>query len=132
MEPFRFHLYVCTQQKPEGVPSCAASNSAAIVEAFENELLSRGLIRDIQLTACGCMVLCDERPIMVIYPQGIWYRRVQLSDVPEIVTALANGSKPLDRLLWSDGPAMRAMSIDHGEKYRAAKAAREKEKLAAG
>jgi (2Fe-2S) ferredoxin len=125
MEPFRFHLYVCTQQKPEGVPSCAASNSIAMLEVLEKEILQRGLGRDVQLTTCGCMGLCDERPMMVMYPEGVWYRRVQPSDVTEILASLVNGGKPVKRLVWNDAPAMRAMSIEHGEKYRAAKAARE-------
>ncbi len=35
MEPFRFHLFVCTQQKPEGVTSCPASGSFAVLEEFD-------------------------------------------------------------------------------------------------
>ena len=43
MEPFRFHLFVCTQQKPEGVPSCAASGSFAVLDALDREIQARGL-----------------------------------------------------------------------------------------
>ena len=60
MEPFRFHSFVCTQQKPEGVPSCPASGSFAVLGALDRELLARGLSHDVQLTTCGCMGLCDE------------------------------------------------------------------------
>jgi (2Fe-2S) ferredoxin len=127
MEPFRVHLYVCTQQKPEGVTSCSAANSGAVLEALDREIQARGLDHDVQLTTCGCLGLCDERPMMVIYPQGTWYRRVQAADVPEIVESLRNGGRPIERLVWNDGPAMRAIAIDHTEKYRAAKAAREAE-----
>ncbi len=126
MEPFRFHLFVCTQQKPEGVPSCAASGSLAVLEGLDREVQKRGLSPDVQLTTCGCMGLCDEGPVMVVYPEGVWYRRVQSSDVSEIVDAHLLHNKPVDRLVWNDAPAMRAMSIEHGEKFRAAMAAREK------
>lgn len=125
MEPFRVHLYVCTQQKPEGVPSCAAANSAAVAEMLDREIQACGLDHEVQLTTCGCLGLCDERPMMVVYPVGTWYRRVQVDDVPEIVESLCKGGTPVARLVWNDGPAMRAMAIDHTEKYRAAKAARE-------
>jgi len=126
MEPFRFHLFVCTQQKPEGVPSCPASGSFAVLDELDREIQARGLIRDVQLTTCGCMGLCDEGPIMVVYPAGVWYRRVHSSDVSEIVGTHLRDDKPVDRLIWNDAPAMKAMSVEHGEKFRAAIAVRDK------
>ena len=126
MEPFRFHLFVCTQQKPEGVPSCPASGSFAVLGALDREIQARGLNHDVQLTTCGCMGLCDEGPVMVVYPAGVWYRRVQPSDVSEIVDTHLRDGKPVDRLIWNDAPAMKAMAVEHGEKFRAAMAAREK------
>ena len=126
MEPFRFHFFVCTQQKPEGTPSCSKSGSFAVFDALDREIQMRGLNNDVQITSCGCMGLCDEGPVMVVYPAGAWYRRVQPSDVPEIVGTHLRDGKPVDRLVWNDAPAMKAMSLEHGEKFRAAMAAREK------
>ncbi|MFZ0800294.1 MAG: methyltransferase [Terriglobales bacterium] len=126
MEPFRFHLFVCTQQKPEGVPSCPASGSFAVLGALDREIQTRGLNHDVQLTTCGCMGLCDEGPVMVVYPDGVWYRHVQPSDVSELVGTHLRDGKPVDRLAWNDAPAMKAMAVEHGEKFRAAMAAREK------
>jgi 3-hydroxy-5-methyl-1-naphthoate 3-O-methyltransferase len=126
MEPFRFHLFVCTQQKPEGVPSCPSGGSLAVLGALDREIQTRGLNRDVQLTTCGCMGLCDEGPVMVVYPTGTWYRRVQPSDVSEIVGAHLRDGRPVDRLTWNDAPAMKAMAVEHGEKFRAAMAARDK------
>jgi len=126
MEPFRFHTFVCTQQKPEGVPSCPASGSFAVLDALDRELQARGLIKDAQLTTCGCMGLCDEGPVMVVYPAGVWYRHVRPADVSEIVDTHLRDGKPVDRLVWNDASAMKAMSLEHGEKFHAAMAAREK------
>jgi (2Fe-2S) ferredoxin/predicted O-methyltransferase YrrM len=126
MEPFRFHLFVCTQQKPEGVPCCPASGSFAVLGALDREIQARGLNNGVQLTTCGCMGLCDEGPVMVVYPAGVWYRRVQPSDVTEIVNTHLRDGQPVDRLVWNDAPAMKAMAVEHGEKFREAMAAREK------
>jgi (2Fe-2S) ferredoxin/predicted O-methyltransferase YrrM len=126
MEPFRFHLFVCTQQKPEGVPCCPASGSFEMLDALDREIRARGLNSDVQLTTCGCMGLCDEGPVMVVYPAGVWYRRVRPSDAGEIVGAHLREGKPVDRLLWNDAVAMKAMSVEHGEKFRDAMAARDK------
>jgi (2Fe-2S) ferredoxin/predicted O-methyltransferase YrrM len=126
MEPFRFHLFVCTQQKPEGVPSCPANGSFAVLDALDREIQARGLASDVQLTTCGCMGLCDEGPVMVAYPAGVWYRRVQPPDVPEIVGTHLRDGKLVERLIWNDAAAMKAMAVEHGEKFRAAMAARDK------
>jgi (2Fe-2S) ferredoxin/SAM-dependent methyltransferase len=125
MEPFRFHSFVCTQQKPEGVPSCPANGSLAVLGALESEIHSRGLDNEVQLTTCGCMGLCDEGPVMVVYPAGVWYRRVRPSDVSEIVGTHLGGGKPADHLVWNDAPAMKAMAVEHGEKFCQAMAARD-------
>ena len=126
MEPFRFHLFVCTQQKSEGVTSCPASGSFAVLETLDHEIQSRGLTNDVQLTTCGCMGLCDEGPVMVTYPKGVWYRRVQPSDVSEIVDQHLKHGRTLERLEWDDASAMKKMSIEHGEHYHAMLAARDK------
>jgi len=126
MEPFRFHIFVCTQQKPEGVPSCPASGSFAVLDALDREVQARGLNHEVQLTTSGCMGLCDEGPVMVAYPEGVWYRRVQPADVPELVGKHLQDGKPVERLVWKDAAAMKAMSVEHGEKFRAAMAARDK------
>ena len=70
MEPFRFHLFVCTQQKPEGVPSCPASGAFAVLDALDREIQARGLNHEVQLTTCGCMGLCDEGPVTRRFSQA--------------------------------------------------------------
>lgn len=126
MEPFRFHIFVCTQLKPEGVLSCAAGGSFAVLGCLDQEIQCRGLNGIVQLTTCGCMGLCDEGPVMVVYPEGVWYRHVQVSDVPEIVASHLSGNKPVERLVWNDPSAMRAMAVEHEQRFRAAMAARDK------
>ncbi|MGE5204776.1 MAG: methyltransferase [Chlamydiota bacterium] len=119
MEPFSFHLFVCTQQKPEGAPSCPAAGSFQILQALDRELQACGLAGSTQVSTCGCLGLCDEGPMMIVYPEGIWYRRVKPEDVAEIVTSHLGAGKPVAHLSWSDAAAMQAMIVEHGEKYRA-------------
>jgi len=126
MEPFRIHLFVCTQKKPEGVSSCAAGGSLSVHCALDREILARGLGGEIQLTTCGCMGLCDEGPVMVVYPEGVWYRRVQALDIPEIVSEHLCKGRIVQRLAWNDAAAMKAMSLEHGEQFRQMTAARDK------
>ncbi len=119
MEPFRHHVFVCTQQKPEGVTCCPASGSMSILGALHGELGKQGLSDDVQVTSCGCLGLCDDGPIMIVYPEGTWYRKVTPADVPEIVTSHLKAGAVVSRLQWNDPPAMKAAAVEHTQKYLA-------------
>jgi 3-hydroxy-5-methyl-1-naphthoate 3-O-methyltransferase len=123
---FRFHLFLCTRQKPEGVQSCPAAGSLSVRDCLAREIQARGLDSEVQLTTCGCMGLCDEGPVMVVYPGGVWYRRIQTGDVSEIVDSHLRGGCAVERLVWSDADARQAMSLEHAAKFRASMAARDK------
>jgi SAM-dependent methyltransferase len=85
MEPFRFHVYVCDQKKPEGAPSCSARGSPAVIDALRREIAAQGLSDAVQLTTCASLGLCERGPNLVVYPEGSWYSGVRPEDVPEIV-----------------------------------------------
>ncbi len=97
-----------------------------MLDELDRQTRAHGLSGALQLTTCGCMGLCDEGPIIVVYPEGVWYRRIQASDVSEIVERHLGHAEPVERLVWRDASAMKAMAVDHGEKFRAAMEAREK------
>jgi (2Fe-2S) ferredoxin/predicted O-methyltransferase YrrM len=124
MEPFRHHIFVCTQEKPDGVTSCPNNGSLRVLQALEHELGSQGLDNEVQLTTCGCLGLCDDGPIMITYPEGVWYHKIKEEDVPEIVGSLRSG-KVVSRLAWSDSEAMKAEATEHRDHYRAMVKARD-------
>jgi len=125
MEPFRFHVYVCDQKKPEGAPSCTARGSGAVIAALRREITAQGLADGVQLTTCGSLGLCERGPNIVVYPEGYWYSGVRPEDVPEIVREHFRNGRPVARLA-SDGPAALAAEIaGNRKKALAAAAARE-------
>ena len=125
MEPFRHHVFVCTQEKPEGVTSCPHSGSMGILQALERELGSQGLDNEVQVTTCGCLGLCDDGPILITYPEGVWYHKVKEEDVREIVGSHLRSGKVVARLAWNDSPAMKAEATEHRDHYRAMVKARD-------
>ena len=125
MEPFRHHIFVCTQEKPEGVPCCPGNGSWSLVQTLGRELSSQGLDNDVQVSTCGCLGLCDDGPIMITYPEGIWYRKVKEVDIPEIVSSHLRSGKVVTRLAWSDAPAVKAAATEHRDHYRAMVKARD-------
>jgi (2Fe-2S) ferredoxin/predicted O-methyltransferase YrrM len=125
MEPFRHHLFICTQQKPEGVTSCPGNRSLRVLQAVERELISQGLDNEVQVTTCGCLGMCDDGPIVITYPEGVWYHKVQEEDVPEIVNSHLRLGQVVSRLAWSDLPAMNQQAREHRDRYRAMLKARD-------
>jgi hypothetical protein len=50
MEPFRYHVFICDQQKPEHVPCCSARGSAKVITALRDQINMRGLKDEVQIT----------------------------------------------------------------------------------
>ncbi len=91
----------------------------SVLGALHRELGSQGLSGDVQVSSCGCLGLCDDGPIMITYPEGVWYRKVKAEDVPEIVSSHLRGGKVVSRLEWNDPPAMKAAATEHTNHYLA-------------
>lgn len=108
--PIRYHVFVCTGK------SCSSRNSAEVRDAFEQELKSRGVLfgreakgknphGSIVLTECASVGFCSIGPAVMVYPDGIWYAQVQVSDVGEIVEAHLMNGHVVERLALMKLPA---------------------------
>jgi (2Fe-2S) ferredoxin len=101
MPAFTSHIFICGNRRPEGSPRgcCNPDGTDALRDAFKTELKSRGLGPLVRANAAGCLEQCELGPTVVIYPQGIWYGRVQLTDVARIIDETIIGGRILDDLL---------------------------------
>ena len=97
------HVFVCTGK------SCSANDSAAVRDAFEHELKSRGLQYGklskgcspegtVVLTECGSVGFCAIGAAVMVYPDGVWYAQVRAKDVPEIVEEHLINGRVVERL----------------------------------
>ena len=64
---------------------CSASNSAQIVENFEEALKKYGLENEVKVVKTGCFGLCQKGPIVAVYPDKIFYSHVKPEDAERIV-----------------------------------------------
>jgi (2Fe-2S) ferredoxin/2-polyprenyl-3-methyl-5-hydroxy-6-metoxy-1,4-benzoquinol methylase len=120
MEPFRYHVFICDQQKPEGASCCAARGSAGVIDALRREIASQGLLDVVQVTTCGSLGLCEHGPNMVVYPEGVWYCGLTPADVPELVRSQFRDGVVLERLERTETSDLRAEIIANREKHNAA------------
>lgn len=125
MEPLRFHLFACEQQKPEGVPGCAARGAARTLDALRKEIAARGLTDEVQITSCGSIGLCERGPNLIVYPDGVWYSGVQPEDAAEIVESHLQHGRPVARLVNNDAGALAAEVRLNRDKYLAGLRARD-------
>ncbi|HUU12502.1 MAG TPA: methyltransferase [Terriglobia bacterium] len=126
MEPFGYHVFVCDQQKPEGVPCCASRGSAKTIDALRKAVAAQGLMDDVQVTTCGSLGLCERGPNMVVYPGGVWYSAVAPDDVAEIVESHFRQGRVVERLVNRDAAALQAEIKSNRDKMLAALRAKEK------
>jgi len=125
MQPFRYHVFICDQRKPEGVPCCAARGSAATIDALRKEIGARDLIDRVQITTCGSLGACERGPNLVVYPEGVWYSGVKPEDVPELVESHFIEGRPLERLANHDEARLRGEIQSNRNKFMAAQRARD-------
>jgi len=126
MEPFRYHVYACQQEKPGSAPCCAARGAVATLDALRKELAAQKLLDVVQVTTCGSLGLCERGPNMVVYPEGAWYAGVTAADVPELVREHFQNGRPLARLLAGDEAALKREISENRAKAMAARAAQAK------
>ena len=125
MEPFRYHVFICDQRKPEGIPCCAERGSAAPIDALRKEVTARGLTDEVQITLCGSLGLCERGPNLVVYPEGVWYSGVRPEDIPEIVESHFIQGHILERLVNRDAAPLRAEIQSNRAKMLAAQSAKD-------
>ncbi len=96
MNYYRTHLLVCAGT------GCVASKSLAVKKALEVELEKHQLSEEVQVVATGCNGFCAAGPVMVVYPEGIFYQKLKPEDVPQLVEEHLLRGKPVQGLMYKD------------------------------
>lgn len=93
MELFRAHVLVCCGT------GCTSSNSQQIIDQFDQLLPANNIDKEVKVVKTGCFGLCAEGPIVVVYPEGVMYYRVDPKDVAEIVSEHLVKGRHVERLM---------------------------------
>ena len=82
-----------------GGTGCTSSGSQTLVKEFKKELIKHELMDEVELVITGCFGLCELGPVVIVYPEGTFYSRVEPSDIPELVEEHLVKGRPLERLI---------------------------------
>ena len=93
---YRSHVLVC------GGTGCASSGSGQILENFKTQIAEKGLSDEVAVVQTGCHGLCALGPIVVVYPEAVFYSQVTAEDVPEIVSEHLLKGRIVDRLVYKE------------------------------
>src|SRR5690554_6307248 len=99
---YRANVLVCTGT------SCAASGSRSVLDVFQSEVAARGLTDEVRVVETGCRGFCAMGPVMIVYPEGIFYCQVQPDDVPEIVEETLVKGRVVERLTYKEPASQQA------------------------
>ena len=101
MQKPRQHIFVCTSSRATGQAKgyCHANEGLEIMQRFIEEIDDRELGGEVFLSNTGCFGICEKGPVVVVYPENVWYGSVSADDVEEIMDSHIEGGQVVERLV---------------------------------
>lgn len=96
MENYRAHVLICAGT------GCISSGSEKVGAALRKQLVEKGLDQEVKIVKTGCHGFCEMGPLVIIYPEGVFYVRVQETDVTDIVEEHLYKGRIVKRLLFKE------------------------------
>ena len=97
----KYHIFVCTSSRMNGQQKgyCHTKDGVEIISRIVEEVEERSLGGEVFVSNTGCFGICEKGPIVVIYPDNVWYGAVSSDDVEEIMDEHIEGGKVVTRLM---------------------------------
>jgi NADH:ubiquinone oxidoreductase subunit F (NADH-binding)/(2Fe-2S) ferredoxin len=111
---YRSHVLVC------GGTPCLLKGARTIRNLFQQEINRYQMADEIRVVETGCLGPCDEGPVVIIYPEGVMYSRLQPTDIPKIVEHHLYKGRVVEELVYRERKDSKEISSKvplEGEKY---------------
>ncbi len=94
------HVFFCTNLRADGSACCQRFDAQAMRDyakkrSKELEIAGKGKVR---INSAGCLDRCAEGPVLVVYPEGVWYSYVDQEDIDEIIDEHLVNGRVVERL----------------------------------
>lgn len=98
---YRFHIFFCTNERSNGKRCCQDIGAEKMCQYAKQRIKALGLSGKggIRVSRSGCLGRCAEGPVVVIYPEGIWYTYSSKEDIDEIIFEQVRNGRQIERLL---------------------------------
>ncbi len=100
MVKLKHHIFVCTSCRINGQQKglCYSKESVEVIQRLIEAIEDHNLSSEVMITNTGCFGICNQGPIMVVYPEGIWYGAVTEEDIDKIVEQHIINGLPVEEL----------------------------------
>ena len=87
MSYYRHHVFFCLNQRDNAEKCCADAGAADLQSYAKGRIKSLGLSGkgEIRINKAGCLDRCEEGPVLVVYPDNVWYTYIDREDIDEII-----------------------------------------------
>lgn len=99
MSYYRHHVFFCTNRREEG-GCCQDHGAQAMRDYAKQRVKALGLAGPggVRINNAGCLDRCGEGPVIVVYPEAVWYTYVDREDIDEIIDRHLIGGEVVQRL----------------------------------
>ena len=100
MSFYQRHVFFCCNQRKPGETCCNNHDSAAMRSYAKEKVMRLELDGpgNVRINQAGCMDRCSEGPVLVVYPEGVWYTYVDTEDIDEIIEQHLQHGHVVERL----------------------------------
>lgn len=97
---FKHHVFFCNNQRAPGETCCANHGSNDLRAYAKDQVKAAKLSGEgkVRINSAGCLDRCDQGPVMVVYPEAVWYTYVDKEDIDEIIESHLKNGKVVERL----------------------------------
>lgn len=92
MGQYRHHIFVCTAGK-----SCSRQGAEKVHATIKQAVKAAGVKDTIRVNHAGCMNQCGNGPMVVVYPDDVWYSEVDTRVALRIVSEHILGGEPVEK-----------------------------------
>ena len=97
---YRHHVFFCCNRRDTGAACCADHRASQLRDYAKGKVKALGLsgAGKVRVNMAGCLDRCDQGPVLVVYPEAVWYTYVDESDIDEIIESHLVRGLPVERL----------------------------------
>jgi len=100
MSYYQYHVFFCTNQRADGSACCQRFNAGALRDYAKQRSKELGIAGPgkVRINTAGCLDRCNEGPVLVVYPDDVWYSYLDQQDIDEIIEEHLISGRIVERL----------------------------------
>lgn len=100
MNYYQHHVFFCTNQRADNAVCCNNMGAQELRDYAKGRIKALKLHgkHKVRINNAGCLDRCDEGPVIVVYPEEVWYTYIDKEDIDEIINEHLINGRIVERL----------------------------------